>query len=357
MRVLWDFRLFSYAYAHRGVGTYVRSTARMILQYGFRHELYIWGNPNDIPHEFARKATGIIPFSKGSWKTDIIRIPLIILKYNIDIFHYWMALGPVFKIGMSCFHPCKTIATVYDLGVEKLTEDPFCKHVSNTHYWKIQKRFIRLINMVFCISENTKAELCASTHLPPDRAYVQYMPMGNAHTSLRKRNPYFVTLAGAPHKNLQAVIYAFLSFVKRHPNYSLVICGDTTDAERSFCTHPAIEIYPMNEYHEHLDKGAGLICCSLYEGLSLPPIEAMAHGCPVIVSDIPAHHETCENAASFVDPQNTNSIADGMRSLADNQILWQEKATTGYYAYCKKTISCRSVLNRIYGLTQQNTDS
>ncbi|MDP2872405.1 MAG: glycosyltransferase family 1 protein [Bacillota bacterium] len=48
---------------------------------------------------------------------------------------------------------------------------------------------------------------------------------------------------------------------------------------------------------------AGLVCCpSLSEGFSLPLVEAMACGVPLVVSDIPAHREVAGDAALFFDP-------------------------------------------------------
>ena len=41
---------------------------------------------------------------------------------------------------------------------------------------------------------------------------------------------------------------------------------------------------------------------SIYEGFGLPPLEAMACGCPVALSDIPAHREVCGETAMYFDP-------------------------------------------------------
>ncbi len=51
---------------------------------------------------------------------------------------------------------------------------------------------------------------------------------------------------------------------------------------------------------------------SFYEGFGLPPIEAMACGCPVIASAIPALKETCGDAAEYCDPHDSRSIADAI---------------------------------------------
>ena len=47
---------------------------------------------------------------------------------------------------------------------------------------------------------------------------------------------------------------------------------------------------------------AGFVYPSVYEGFGLPPLEAMACGCPVAVSDIPAHREVCGVGPSILIP-------------------------------------------------------
>lgn len=66
---------------------------------------------------------------------------------------------------------------------------------------------------------------------------------------------------------------------------------------------------------------------SFYESSGLPPIEAMACGCPVIASDIPALRERCGDAAIYCDPHNADSIASALeRVMADGDLRTRLRA-------------------------------
>jgi glycosyltransferase involved in cell wall biosynthesis len=54
---------------------------------------------------------------------------------------------------------------------------------------------------------------------------------------------------------------------------------------------------------------------STYEGFGLPPLEAMALGCPVVVSRIEAVREVCGDAALYFDPGDANALAALLRRL------------------------------------------
>src|SRR5919109_4226437 len=60
---------------------------------------------------------------------------------------------------------------------------------------------------------------------------------------------------------------------------------------------------------------------SLYEGFGLPPLEAMACGCPVIASRAASLPEVCGDAAYYVDPADVDSITEGLYKVLNDDGL------------------------------------
>jgi len=68
---------------------------------------------------------------------------------------------------------------------------------------------------------------------------------------------------------------------------------------------------------------------SMYEASPLPPIEAMACGCPVVAGDIPSLRERCGDAALYCDPQLTSSIETQVETLMTNKAMQSDLAAKG----------------------------
>ena len=56
----------------------------------------------------------------------------------------------------------------------------------------------------------------------------------------------------------------------------------------------------------------------------------MASGCPVVVSNIGSLYEICGDAAYYVEPYDSKSIAEGMRTVLTDSTVRQEIVHKGF---------------------------
>jgi glycosyltransferase involved in cell wall biosynthesis len=77
------------------------------------------------------------------------------------------------------------------------------------------------------------------------------------------------------------------------------------------------------------ENAMGLVFPSFYEGFGLPPIEAMACGCPVVISEQPALIEVCGDVALRCRADDTAAISRQMQALYDDRALRERLATAG----------------------------
>jgi len=63
-------------------------------------------------------------------------------------------------------------------------------------------------------------------------------------------------------------------------------------------------------------NSAGLIFTSLYEGFGIPILEAQSLGCPVVTSSVSSMPEVAGDGAIYVDPGDTDGIANAMLALS-----------------------------------------
>jgi glycosyltransferase involved in cell wall biosynthesis len=80
-----------------------------------------------------------------------------------------------------------------------------------------------------------------------------------------------------------------------------------------------------------LDRAAVLVCPSLYEGFGFPPLEAMARGCPVVVSNTGSLPEVCGNAARYVDPRDPFGMAAAIHDVLTDEALRQRMIERGFH--------------------------
>jgi glycosyltransferase involved in cell wall biosynthesis len=126
-----------------------------------------------------------------------------------------------------------------------------------------------------------------------------------------EREPYLLYPARAwPHKNHTRLFEAFAELRETRPQLRLVLTGG--GLERLDPLPEGVERWGVVD-PERLAalyrRAACLVFPSLYEGFGLPPLEAMASGCPVAAANIGAIPEVCGDAAVLFDPTDPAAIA------------------------------------------------
>jgi glycosyltransferase involved in cell wall biosynthesis len=135
--------------------------------------------------------------------------------------------------------------------------------------------------------------------------------------------PYLLVVgANVPAKRHDLALEAFVAAVP--PPWRLVFVQRRKKSERLMRRGHDLHVQDRLIWHDAiasqnlvalLQGASALIQPSVYEGFGLPVLEAMACGCPVICSDIPALREVTAGAAILVRPDHFESLASALRQL------------------------------------------
>jgi len=145
-----------------------------------------------------------------------------------------------------------------------------------------------------------------------------------------------------PRKNLSRVLDAFARFKKNYKkafDYQLVVAGKKGWlTEEYFQQVDDLGIvdevvftgYVGGDELKPLYANAEFfVMPSLWEGFGQTIVEAMACGAPCLVSKISSIPEIADEAAYFVDPNDTEGIAKGMIELVENKELREKLSAAG----------------------------
>jgi glycosyltransferase involved in cell wall biosynthesis len=194
-------------------------------------------------------------------------------------------------------------------------------------------------------SHFSESELIKYCGLSPDKIAV--VPLGVDHMSRLRpdynvfqkhrlgERPYILAASSlSPHKNFMRLAQAFN--LMRDVNVDIIVAGGANPkvfSNSRFSSNQANVHYlgyvSDGELRALYERAHCFVYPSLYEGFGLPPLEAMACGCPVIVSDVASLKEVCGVAALYCDPKSHEDIADKIGLLLADAGLRETLRGTG----------------------------
>lgn len=255
------------------------------------------------------------------------------------------------------FNPCNTapmhnpgVVCIYDMAVRANPQNYSWKF---TLWYRIlfsvnARRSIRIVTD----SDFAKREI--EKYYPASRGKIVVVPAAWQHIGRTKadhgifeRFPaitpgkyYFAMSSLAPNKNLKWLVET----ARLNPDETIVIAGGLNGKVFADSGIPEADnvVYPGyvsdGEAKALMEGCKGFLFPTFYEGFGIPPLEALACGASVAVSDTEVMHEVYEGGAAYVDPHEPCGDLAGLFSggsvISAKDVLgrysWEESAKKMY---------------------------
>ena len=134
------------------------------------------------------------------------------------------------------------------------------------------------------------------------------------------------------HKGFDLLIEAFRIFAKENAEWTLDIVGEGVEEPiyrkmiKDYHLEDRIHIHPFtNNIQKYYSEAQVYVLSSRWEGFGLVLVEAMAHGLPVISSDLPTSQEIMGDFGMYFSNGDVNGMARRMAEAT--KIDWQAKSS------------------------------
>jgi len=339
-----------------GVGTYILNVVRTLGRLD-RENKYLLIGPSAKVEEIGSLPPNFhaVPLHqperslKGWWE-----FRAVLRQLNCDLLH----VPNVFSVPRAL--PCPYVMTVHDM-LEHMSLGRKRNDLWRSVHFQLTKRVLSGAERIFAVSNFTKTEMEKLFGIAPERIEVVYNAIDerflHGHASAADRELIakryqvtypFLLYAGrvSAHKNVVRMIEAFsalkgeLEKEGAYPDLKLIIIGDdlsgNPDLRRTVVRSGVqndvrfLGFVPIEVLRIFYDSAKIFIFPSLYEGFGLPPLEAMAHGTPVVTSNVSSLPEVVGNAAVLVNPENVFEIMRALHRVLLDQGLRERMKERSY---------------------------
>ena len=304
-----------------GIGRVIKNVLRRMIPQKAEWQFSLIGNLEKLQAQDFSKDSNcrVIPCDCPIYTIrEQLLMPQIIPK-DTDV--YW---SPHYNIPV--FYQGRMVVTIHDLAHLALPE--INKGILKHAYASLMFRAAcEKADQIACVSQFTISEL--KKYIPtvqPSKIHLVYNGVDDVWSHIPdgprlQVRPYFIYVGNIkPHKNLRFLIRAFQQ-AGRYMPYDLILVGrkdgfltgegNIEELLRGWEERIRFTGWVTDsQLQQYVAQSEAMIFPSLYEGFGLPPIEAMAAGKIVLVSDIPVMHEVCGTAAIYFDPHNTEDLVE-----------------------------------------------
>ena len=328
MRIAVDGRPLRHPYA--GIGVYAREILGRLDR---DHELFIYLD-RDLPD--APDLPGICRAGSGRRLTGLVTANVAFPRWArqdaVDVF-----FSPRHHLPLT-LHGIPSVVTIHDLvwRVAAETMRPLNRALDAT----LMPVALARADRVIAVSRDTANRIeafCGRSDVDTVMLAPRQLPVPEPFEHGR---PFFLFVGTKePRKNLPGTLDGFRRAVADGLDYDLVLVGSDGwqpgIAERiatSGLSDRVVDLGPISAARLAgvYQACSALVLASFYEGFGIPLVEAMAHGKPVITSNIGAMAEVAGDAALFVDPESPGSIANAFLTLARDHGTRQRLGTNAH---------------------------
>lgn len=195
-------------------------------------------------------------------------------------------------------------------------------------------KWIKSSDRIITISEASKTEISRLLGVNPEK--ISVVPCGVDRNQFKRtkqvaidgikarygiEKDYLLFLSNIePRKNIQRLVRALRQLPEYKGKYSLVLVGgmswsseaiwaEIEDARKEGWHIIKPERYvPDSDLPALLSGATALVHPTYHEGFGISPLQALACGTPVLVSDIPVMHEVVGEVGVYFDPNSTESV-------------------------------------------------
>jgi len=270
--------------------------------------------------EFFKKDFLIV---KGRTKGIIweqIELPLFAKRKKAIILNLGNS-GPVFYN--------KNITVIHDLLWLKFPE-AYSKLFVKWYSFMVP-RLIRNSLKIITVSQTSKKDIMNYFKIAEDKISVVYLGIDKTiFRPLRLKREDFILWVGSlkAYKNFYGLIDAFKILKQKYKiSHRLILAGYGVEKLREkFPDKIRDDVVFIDKVNDEIlinlyNRADLFVFPSFYEGFGLPPLEAMACGCPVVVSNAGSLSEVCGDAAVYCNPYDPEDIARAIYEVLSSEEL------------------------------------